>query len=131
MKLAVLGMILDCIGTFATALGYIFFRIAFLKHPEKIFFKIKRWWLGLIIILAGNLLAVAALAMADQSILSICSCLTMIFNAILAWKILKEKLRVYKIVSIVLMSAGVVIGIAFVPYNENTYSIQEMEKLFY
>ena len=130
MNLAVLGMILNLGSTFGTAIAYIILRKAFLNANGRMFLKLPIYWLYLLVLGTSQLLAVAALSMADVSVLSIGSCMTIIFNSLLAWKFLGEKLQLFKILSIFMMCVGVCLGVAFIPYSEHTYSSKELYQLF-
>jgi hypothetical protein len=55
----------------------------------------------------------------------------MIFNGILAWKFLNEKLKVYKIVTILVIALGAVIAISFASYESTIYNSAEQYELIF
>ena len=131
MKLAVLGVILQAASSLTTSLSYIMFKIAMNRNPDRSFICIPRWWIGFLCLMTGALGSVAAITMADISILSMLGSLTLVFNCIFARLILGEKLMLYKIISIVLMCGGVSIGLAVVPYEDHQYTISDLHELFF
>ena len=85
-------------------------------------FKTGLWWYGYFILLLSSLCSVVALGLADLSTLSIASALTMCFNALLAWRLLGEKLRTYKILAIAIVCVGATIAILFASYTVHFYT---------
>ena len=70
----------------------------------------------------SQILDIFALGLASQATLSIATSFTMIFNALLAWKYLGEKLPIYKLVTIGVIVCGAVIAITFATYETHVYN---------
>lgn len=70
----------------------------------------------------SQILDIFALGLANQATLSIATSFTMIFNALLAWKYLGEKIPVYKLVTIGVIVCGAVLAITFATYETHVYN---------
>lgn len=78
--------------------------------------------MGQLIIAVSQILDIFALGLASQATLSIATSFTMIFNALLAWKYLGEKIPVYKLVTIGVIVCGAVLAITFATYETHVYN---------
>jgi glucan phosphoethanolaminetransferase (alkaline phosphatase superfamily) len=133
MNLAALGMALCCSATFLTALSYIVMKIGVDKAYQLGVspYTVGTWWIGFVLTMVATIFNVASLGLVDQSALSITCALTLIFNGLLAWKILKEPLPLLKIIAVLIMCVGATIAIVFASYESNIYNALEQQVLIF
>ena len=118
---------LTVIGSFGNALGYVLQKKGHILHieenerreskdetPEPLISN-HTWLKGFIVCLIGSILSAIAFKFGAQSVLAPLSALVLVFNAGLAYKILKEPLRRNNIYGIFLVIVGSVIAVRFGP----------------
>jgi len=110
--------VLICIGgTGLTSLGLVLQKFSHATNEKRkvpVVFYTQLWWvLGFTFFLAGQIINVAAMAMAPQAMLSCLGATALIFNAILAWSILGEHLHLFEGFAMI----GIAIGTIIVIFN--------------
>eukprot|EP01084_Bolivina_argentea_P299713 516646_1 len=125
---------LTVIGSLGNALGYVWQKKGHLSHIEQneireiqdeetqSLLKNKIWLTGFIVCLLGSILTASAFKFGPQSLLAPLSALVLVFNAILATKILNEPFTRQNLYGIALVVIGSVIAVIFGP-KSNTDNV--------
>lgn len=77
------------------------------------YWRFWQLWAGLLLLLVGSIVSVVTYGLASQAQLAPMSALTLLFNEVLAWLVLKERLGRVDFVACALMAAGVTVALVF------------------
>lgn len=86
------------------------------------YWRFWQLWAGLLLLLIGSIVSVVTYGLASQAQLAPMSALTLLFNEVLAWLVLKERLGWVDFVACALMAAGVTVALVFQRSTEKDYS---------
>lgn len=126
---AVIALIAVTLSTLINSIGYMYIKLSIL-HTEKSkanFLTNWRYVFAIFLLGVGALVnfgkiasvnSIGSLAFADMITLTSTSSLTMVFNSLLASKVLKEVFTKYDLISIGLISLGSTLCIFFSNYEE-------------
>ena len=89
------------------------------------------WWCGFIIHSIGTIIFAISLGLGKQSLITPLQSFTLLFNAIFAWKFLKEKLSKIQIFGTITIIIGCAFTIAFGPkYDNQIHTAHELKIYF-
>eukprot|EP00347_Sterkiella_histriomuscorum_P002196 403369096 len=131
MNQAGIALLAVTLATFINSLGYIFYKFAHLRlenNPSEKISYVFTWQFmcGFALIVLGAVINIVSLAFADQITLSSTSSLTLVFNSILATRLLGEEFTRYDLLSIILISLGASLCVILSNYQPIPLTIEEL-----
>eukprot|EP00743_Colponemidia_sp_Colp-15_P003449 GILK01003724.1.p1 GENE.GILK01003724.1~~GILK01003724.1.p1 ORF type:complete len:346 (+),score=38.25 GILK01003724.1:118-1155(+) len=134
MLQGVIGVLVLLVGCLFDALGVIVQKMVHKQiaetNSDKPFYKYKLWYLGLFLLVCGSVLGIVSYSLADQATLAPTSAFTMIYNAILASKLLKEKFTKYDLAAIIFLGVGATVSVVWADYTEISYAYYDIMSLW-
>lgn len=87
--------------------------------------------MGFVTLKLSTVFHIAALGIADQATLSSFCAMTLIFNSLLAWRLLGERFPAVKVLAIFFITIGASMVILFASYESNIYTVTEIKELVF
>lgn len=121
-----LGILLAMCGCFCSACGYTLQKLAHRRAAASSSASYWRYWqfiAGMGMLIIGSIFAVAVFGLAGQAELAPMGAVTLIFNELLAWRVLRESFTRVDALSVALMGMGTTIALAGAVKANAAYSI--------
>ena len=134
-----LGVILAIGGNLIDATGWTLEKRSHMKYQEEdpnrresvAYLKNWRWWLGFLIHASGAIISATSFGLGDQALLMPLQSITLVFNALFAYRFLGEKLSKIQILGTILIVFGCAFAVAYGPKSEDSaYDASELVVLF-
>ena len=134
-----LGVILAIGGNLIDATGWTLEKRSHIKYQEEdpnrresvAYLKNWQWWLGFLIHASGAIISAAAFGLDDEALLMPLQSITLVFNALFAYRFLGEKLSKIQILGTILIVFGCAFAVAYGPKSEDSaYDASELVVLF-
>ena len=134
-----LGVILAIGGNLIDATGWTLEKRSHMKYQEEdpnrresvAYLKNWRWWLGFTIHNSGAVIFATSFGFGDEALLMPLQSITLVFNALLAYRFLGEKLSKIQILGTILIVLGCACAVAFGPKSGDiAYNASELVVLF-
>jgi len=108
MQLAILGLLITGVGCVSAAIGWALQKQAFnvVHNTSQSIFKNWHWWIGLFFIIITQPFYLIGITMVNQSTIGVVGPFSLVANMILARFYLKEPIKKWEIIGLVLFVAG-------------------------
>lgn len=133
MELAIFGILLNLLGGVSTALGWALQKKVHndIKGTEQIYLSKPLWWTGLVLVIMSQPLYLVAVYMTKLSILGVVGPFSIIANILLASYFLKERIRLWEYIGMILFIPGTILTLSFSSLENKRYNQREFSELFY
>ncbi|CAI2373217.1 unnamed protein product [Moneuplotes crassus] len=133
MKSAFIGLLLTAAGSLSTACGWALQKQGYniVQRSETAVMKNLHWWIGFILIAITQPLYLVGISMVNQSTIGVVGPISIIANLLLAKFYLKENIRKWEVIGVLLFIPGCIITLLSASMKNQRYTQQEFNKVFF
>ncbi|RUS87237.1 hypothetical protein EGW08_004989 [Elysia chlorotica] len=131
-----IGLCLAVIASFFTGASFIYKKLGLIRYARKVgvraakggfgYLKEWMWWAGMILITLGELVNFAAYAFAPATLVTPLGALSVMVSAILAARVLKERLNILGKVGCVLCVLGSTLIVIHSPKEQEVHDVDDL-----
>lgn len=133
MKTAILGLLVTASGSISTAVGWALQKQAYniVKDTNSSVLKTIHWWIGFLLVALTQPLYIIGISMVNQSTIGVVGPISIIANLLLAKFYLKEDIKFWEIVGVLLFIPGCILTLLNASMTNHRFSQEEFNKLFF
>jgi len=133
MELAIIGILINLFGSFTTAFGLALQKKAHnaVAATGEHYITKRTWWFGLFLVIFSQPMYIISVTMVKVSVLGVVGPFGIIANILLASFFLKERIRLWEYIGMVLFIPGSIMTIACASLKNVRYNVDEFNELFY